>query len=79
MATIKHISVIIIACAVGEMYGIIVGGVKDRWEFLLIGDPVIQMSEAEHEALTGTGLHVARIVVFLLPVAQWLFLLKCGS
>lgn len=37
----------------GEMYGLLLGGVRDRWEFLLTGDPIKQMSEAEHYAHTG--------------------------
>lgn len=37
----------------GEIIGVQVGGVFGRWEFLLTGDPLAQMSAASRQALPG--------------------------
>ena len=37
----------------GEVASLLVGGERDRWEFLLAGPPLIQMGEAEHLARPG--------------------------
>ena len=37
----------------GEVASMFVGGEKDRWEWLLAGDPVVQMGLAEHLARPG--------------------------
>ena len=34
----------------GQMYGCIVGGIRNRWEFLLIGKPLEEMAHAEEKA-----------------------------
>ncbi len=37
----------------GEVAWMFVGGVRDRWELLLAGSPLVQMGEAEHLARPG--------------------------
>ncbi len=46
-----------LACKVGigagEVASMFVGGVRDRWELLVAGDPLVQMGRAEHHARPG--------------------------
>ncbi|MFB2972384.1 AAA family ATPase [Aerosakkonema sp. BLCC-F183] len=42
-----------IGMAAGEIIGLHVGGVKGRWEFLIAGEPLVQMASAEAHAKQG--------------------------
>ncbi len=46
-----------LACKVGigagEVATMLVGGVRERWELLVAGDPLVQMGRAEHHARPG--------------------------
>ena len=42
-----------IGIGAGEVVSMFVGGLFDRWEWLLAGSPLIQMGKAEHEARPG--------------------------
>jgi hypothetical protein len=46
----------------GPMYGYYVG-IDDRWEYLIAGDPLRQIGEAEPEATQGQ-VHSAAVIIF---------------
>lgn len=54
-----------ISLGVGEVLGCMVGGIHNRWYYLIAGDPLTQVGEAEHRAQRGQ-------IVFS-PQAQALF------
>ncbi len=43
-----------IGIGAGDVYSVYLGGVFDRWEFLLSGGPLVQMSIAKEQASPGT-------------------------
>ncbi len=42
-----------IAIGAGKVFGFSVGGLRGRWQYLIAGDPLRQVSEAEHQAQRG--------------------------
>ncbi|MFN2188187.1 MAG: adenylate/guanylate cyclase domain-containing protein, partial [Candidatus Promineifilaceae bacterium] len=46
-------SLLRLGIAAGDVYVVHLGGVFDRWEFLLSGEPMVQMSRAKDLALAG--------------------------
>ena len=42
-----------VGISLGELLAIHVGGVFDRWELLIVGDPLGRMAQAEHRARSG--------------------------
>ncbi|HMO57950.1 MAG TPA: hypothetical protein PKC19_11360, partial [Roseiflexaceae bacterium] len=42
-----------IGLGVGDVTALSVGGVRDRWQYIIAGDPLRQVAEAEHQAQRG--------------------------
>ena len=42
-----------IGIGAGEILGVRVGGISDRWEYVIAGDPLRQVAQAEHQASRG--------------------------